>query len=112
MTNSLTEFNCCIPIGNNRCQFSFFFPELKQDGLRLVLEGFRKRNRLICTLNSQVLQKYTLTSLMENSSFSLSELCASDVEADIRKALKCLHDNGIAHGKITTSSVIIDGVRY
>lgn len=88
-----------------------FFSELRQDGLQILLDGFRKRYRLILTLNSHVLQKYTLASLMAKDSFTLSDMCATDVESDIRKALKCLHENDIVHGNITTSSVIIESVR-
>lgn len=85
--------------------------ELKRDVLETALDSFRKRHRVILTVNLLSLKKYTLATLMEKESFTLSDMCASDVERDIRKALKYLHDNGIVHGSISTSSVIIDGVR-
>ncbi|XP_071819213.1 uncharacterized protein [Apostichopus japonicus] len=79
-------------------------PEMLQN----VLNGFR-RTRLIIALKISSLQKYTLASLMENGPCTLSDACVRDIEADIRKGLQCLHDNGIVHGNISTSSVIIDG---
>lgn len=82
-----------------------------QDMMQNVVNGFR-RSRLIMTTSVSSVQKYTLSTLMVSNSFNLSRTCVTDVESDIRKGLQCLHDNGMVHGNITPSSVIIDGVRY